>query len=174
VMKKMVVGLAFFALTVTSALGQSEKVRMRETLRGLPGVHVVIEELGADIKKDGLTEEQLQTDVEVRLRRAGIRVLTLDEVKNSSIKPALVITITALKSDVLSKLLEGNIYCFSVSIELKQVASLARMPSNVFLVTTWNDGAVGFATAKNVRTIRDGLGDYVDKFANEFLTVNPK
>ncbi|MEK6279495.1 MAG: hypothetical protein AABN95_04000 [Acidobacteriota bacterium] len=136
--------------------------------------YVVTEGLSAEIQKDGLTEEQLQTDVEVRLRRAGIRVLTLDEVKDSSIKPALVITVTALKSDALSKLLEGNIYCYSISLELKQAASLPRMPSNIFLVTTWNDAAIGFATVKSVRAIREGLGDYVDKFANDFLTVNPK
>ncbi|MEK6279496.1 MAG: hypothetical protein AABN95_04005 [Acidobacteriota bacterium] len=37
-MKKMIIALAFFALTVTGALGQSEKVRKRETLKGLPGV----------------------------------------------------------------------------------------------------------------------------------------
>jgi hypothetical protein len=173
-MKKMIVALGFFALCATTVLGQSEEVRKRETLRGLPGVYVVIEALGADIKKDGLTQEQLQTDVEVRLRRAGIRVLTLDEVKESSIKPSLLVEVTALKSDALSKLLEGNVYCFSISIELKQVATLGRMPSNVFLVTTWNDRAIGFATVKNVRTIRDGLGDYIDKFVNDFLTVNPK
>ena len=102
-MKKMIVALACFALCAITVLGQSEEVRKRETLRGLPGVCVVIEALGADIKKDGLTEEQLRTDVEVRLRRAGIRVLTLDEVKESSIKPSLLVEVTALKSDALSK-----------------------------------------------------------------------
>ena len=173
-MKMLAIVLAVSALSATIVVAQSEEVRNRETLRGLPGVYVVIEDLGTDIKKDGLTEEQLRTDVEVRLRRAGIRVLTLDEVKESLIKPALLIRVTALKSDSLSKLLEGSIYSFSISIELKQVATLGRMPSKFFLVTTWNDGVIGFATVKNVRIIRDDLGDYVDKFANDFLTVNPK
>jgi hypothetical protein len=36
----------------------------RETLRGLAGVGVVVEDLGTDAKADGLTEEQIQTDVE--------------------------------------------------------------------------------------------------------------
>jgi len=56
-MKKMIVALACFALSATTVLGQSEEVRKRETVRGLPGVYVVIEALGADIKKVGLTEE---------------------------------------------------------------------------------------------------------------------
>ena len=173
-MKTFFVALTLSILSATTAFAQSEEIRQRETLRGLPGVFVLLEGLGADIKRDGLTEEQLRTDVEIRLRRAGIRVLTEREAKESPMKPLLLITVKSLKSDPLSKLLEANIYSFGFFIELRQAASLARMPPNEFLVTTWNDGAIGFATAKNLRVIRDGLGDYVDKFANAFLTVNPK
>ncbi len=173
-MKKFIVVLSFLALTAVNTFGQTEDVRERASLRGLAGVYVVFTDLEDDIKKDGLTEQQLRTDVELRLRRAGIRVLTLDEVRESSAKPTLVISVETVKSDPLSKLLEGSVYAFSLSIQLRQIATLKRMPTNEFLVTTWSDNAFGFATVKTLKVIRDGLGDYVDKFANDFLTVNPK
>src|SRR5437879_13447851 len=48
----------------------------RATLRGLEGVWVVVEGLGPDVEQAGLTKQQLQTDVELWLRKAGIPVLT--------------------------------------------------------------------------------------------------
>lgn len=173
-MKKLLLALTFSFLSTMTVLGQSDDVRERATLRGLPGVFVFIDTVKGDLEKDGLTEQQLQTDVEVRLRKAGIRVLTVEEVRESESKPALVVSVIALKSDPLSKLLESNSYSFLISIELKQAASLQRMPANKFSVTTWSDKALGYTTAKNIRVIRDGLGDYVDRFINAYLTVNPK
>jgi hypothetical protein len=51
----------------------------RATLRGVEGVLVVVEDLGDDVEQAGLTRQQLQTDVELRVRQAGIRVLTRAE-----------------------------------------------------------------------------------------------
>jgi hypothetical protein len=51
----------------------------RETLRGLGAVHVVIEHLQPNAERAGLTRSQVQTDVELRLRKAGIRVLKEQE-----------------------------------------------------------------------------------------------
>jgi hypothetical protein len=172
-MKNLLV-LALLLLAITNVSAQSEEARERETLRGLTGVYVIVDSLKGDVVRDGLTLGQLQTDVEVRLRKAGIRVLTLEEVRESENKPALVISVVAIKSDPLSKLLESNRYSFSISLELKQAAHLKRMPATTFMVTTWSDRALGFATADNTRVIREGVGDYVDKFINSYLTVNPK
>src|SRR2546429_6513667 len=51
----------------------------RATLRGVEGVRVVIEDLGPEVERAGLTKQQLQTDVELRLRQASIRILTTKE-----------------------------------------------------------------------------------------------
>jgi hypothetical protein len=51
----------------------------RESLRGLRGVHVIVEVLRPAVKKGGLTEAMIRTDTELKLRLAGIRVLTQDE-----------------------------------------------------------------------------------------------
>lgn len=46
-----------------------------DTLKGLKGVYVVIEDLNEEVIKDGLTVDAIRTDVELKLRLAGIPVL---------------------------------------------------------------------------------------------------
>ena len=48
----------------------------RETLRGLKGVRVLVEDFASEVEKAGLTKNQLQPHIEDRLRRAGIKPLT--------------------------------------------------------------------------------------------------
>ena len=64
--------LVLLLLASTGAQGLDNE-NTRATLRGLNGVQVVVEDMmKPDIERDGLTRQQLQTDVELRLRKAGI------------------------------------------------------------------------------------------------------
>jgi hypothetical protein len=149
----------------------------RESLKGLSGVYVFLNltEDSPSLEKDGLTETQIRTDVEIRLRKAGIRVITIEEAKELPRRPVFSITILASKSEALTKVLGESIYAFTILIEFKQAATLYHSTDDkVFLVTTWSDSAVGMTTKRNVRTIREGIGDYVDKFINDYLAANPK
>src|SRR6266568_935609 len=81
----------------------------------------------------------------------------------------------ASQSEPLTKLLGEHVYSFSIQVDFKQTATLYRSTENkVFLVTTWSDSAVGMTSKRNIRTIREGIGDYVDKFINDYLAANPK
>lgn len=51
----------------------------KESLKGLKGVNVLVDNLKPDIEKDGLKTSSIQTDVELKLRMAGIKVLTFEE-----------------------------------------------------------------------------------------------
>jgi hypothetical protein len=53
--------------------------REHKALRGLKGVHVLVEKLDPDAERLGLTTAQIQADVELRLRKGGVRVLTEEE-----------------------------------------------------------------------------------------------
>ncbi len=66
------------------------------------------------LEKDGLTETQIRTDVEIRLRKAGIRVLTLEEVKELPRRPVLSVTLLASKSEALTKVFGESIYAFTI------------------------------------------------------------
>jgi len=60
-------------------------------------------------------------------------------------------------------------------VELKQNVRLDRDPS-MWLpgVTTWSVDAVGTVGREKLRNLRDGIKDYVDRFINAYLSVNPK
>ncbi len=51
----------------------------RETLRGIKGIFVRVESLSSEIRKKGLNKQKIRTDVELKLGKAGIKVLSLEE-----------------------------------------------------------------------------------------------
>lgn len=176
-MKKALLAVGCILLIPLCVYGQSNDPLERESLRGLSGIHVYINisEGSPNLDRDGLTKSQIQTDIEIRLRKAGIKVLSLEELKQLPRRPTLVIQILASKNDALSKALEENIYSFSIQVDCKQTATLFDSTNNkVYLVTTWSYSGVGMAPKRHLRTIREGVGDYVDRFINDFLAANPK
>ncbi len=70
---------SLIAFTLAPAILAVDSESTRESLRGIPGVYVLIEHLNPDAESDGLTRTQLRTDVELKLRLAGIKVFTREE-----------------------------------------------------------------------------------------------
>jgi hypothetical protein len=72
--------LALLSIQLASLPGQAQdSERTRESLRGISALEVVVEDLPDGAKLLGLTKESIQTDVELKLRLAGIRVVTQKE-----------------------------------------------------------------------------------------------
>ena len=71
------VALFVSALVVPISVMAGDQDLHKESLRGVKGMKVLIEhlELGDRTSQIGLTESQIQTDVELKLRLAGITVL---------------------------------------------------------------------------------------------------
>ena len=142
----------------------------RDSLKALPGVKVVIEdfERGADA---GFDAQAFKTDVELKLRMAGISVLEDHRL------PWLYVNVTVLHRKA------GQRAAFSVSLQLLQEAivrsqlhsnlessSDSALKSATQLTPTWDSGVVGFGAVADVRAVAK---DLVDKFANDWLAVNP-
>ncbi|MBI4777981.1 hypothetical protein HY792_03550 [Candidatus Desantisbacteria bacterium] len=69
-MKKLII-LGFLSMVIIQnvwAFGE-------ESLRGIKTVQVFVEGLNENDKQDGLSENRLRTDVEIRLRQNGIEVV---------------------------------------------------------------------------------------------------
>jgi hypothetical protein len=47
----------------------------KEVLRGLKGIKVVVENINPDVRRLGLNQSQIQSNVEAQIRRVGIKVL---------------------------------------------------------------------------------------------------
>jgi hypothetical protein len=138
----------------------------KETLRGLQGVYVLIENMTTDAEKNGLTTQQLQTDVELKLRQNGIKVLSQSELHSTDGNPYLYV--------MVNYQIRNDIAIFSISLELHQEILLVRDSTKDCLATTWHKGATGGAGINNIQFIREHVKDLVDMFINDYLAVNPK
>jgi hypothetical protein len=135
-----------------------------ESLRGLQGVRVTVEDIDPEAERDGLTKSQIQRVVESELRKAGIKVLTEEEWFSIPSSAILSVNVNTDKSPE----------SFNISLELVQRVALFRNPYFARLAPTWNTGSVGTVGASNLRNIYDSVKDMVDIFINDYLSVNPK
>ncbi len=97
--------MAMFMVLTCLHMGMAQAVspEERESLRGLPGVYVIIESIGKDAQADGLKEEAIRTAVELILRSSGIRVLTESEWLETPAAPYLYVRAATLKELVSGK-----------------------------------------------------------------------
>ena len=155
-------GILFFTATLGVTFGTGE-----ESLQGIRGLAVVIEPLSSEIARAGLTFTDIRTDVELKLRLAGIKVLTIEESVNEPGSPWLYVNANVG--------LSNNFVFYSIFVELKQSARLTRDASIMsHNATTWHTATTGFGGNSRVREIRNVIKDLVDEFINAYLSVNPK
>jgi hypothetical protein len=168
-MKTVLAALSLLSAAAVSPLvGQGDDEASRATLVGLTGVYVFVERIDDEAQRDGLDTLQVRTDVEVKLRQAGIGVLSEREWVSTAGVPSLYVNIQTVKN-------EQSVYAFSARIELRQGVTLIRQPSLRRLVTTWSTpGYIGTVGSQKLATLRDDVRDLTDQFINAYLAANPK
>ncbi|HWF60658.1 MAG TPA: hypothetical protein VN666_10185 [Nitrospira sp.] len=165
-MQYLLVMVLFFSWLITGfAEGASEL--QRDSLRGLPGVVVVVEDIRPDAKRDGVSEEEIRTAVELILRSSGIRILTDGIIPDD---PAmLVINIGASKSPTIP------LYGFCITGQLTQWAYLVKQSGRRTSATTWGDGFSGLVSSQRLKAfVIEHVESLAKSFANDFLSVNPR
>jgi hypothetical protein len=132
-----------------------------ETLQGITSIKVFVEGVDPADKPRGLTRGQLQTDVESRLRKAGIAV-------SADATEYLYVNVNTLQS-------RQRLSSFSVVVMVRQAAYLVRDPAiTAPAAITWWKGTDGITAAADLRSVRDAVGDLVDKFIHAYREQNPK
>lgn len=140
--------------------------RNQRDLVGLRGVGVVVEEMVPKAENLGLTAEQIKTGVELRLRKAGIRVLTEKETLESPGMPYLYVNVsTAFNKDY-------TLLSYAVIVDLMERVTLANGFNTEGAI--WHTGMIGGGGTSHIREIRNDVGDQIDKFINDYLAANPK
>ena len=136
----------------------------RYTLKGLPFIGVKVGLSGDDTSRSGVTQEQLQTDVELRLRKAGIKV-----VPDSPWYLSVAVTTSQITSGRAPLA-----YPYSISVEFIQGVHLFRDSRIMSFASTWSVHLVAWVREDRLQDIREVLADAVDKFINAYLEQNPK
>jgi ABC-type sugar transport system substrate-binding protein len=121
-----------------------------------------------EVMRHNLNNVQIQTDVELKLRTAGIKVFAidskpLDEKRN----PVLYVYINFLK-------VSEGMYAFNAYVKLAQRISLVRNPHTIAYATTWETGGIGAIGISKVSQIRGEIKDFVDEFINAYSAVQTR
>ena len=137
-----------------------------QSLKGLEGVHVVVESLDSDITHDGLTTDDLQKTIVQHLTTAGIKLLSVDDLSKSG-GAIFYVSVSSVKSKL-------GVYACSVHAEVIQAAALTRNPDILTAATTWTSGTVGIVGETNVKQINEAVAAMADEFARDYQTANSK
>jgi hypothetical protein len=166
---KILTLLSLFCLWPIVGLAQLPKDPLaQETLRGLPGVRLIVEKINAEVERDGLTTDFVRTTAETRLRAAGIRLLSKDEVAMTQGLPTIQILVQTARSDSLYA------YCIEVSV-WQEMVPIHRQTSLPVWVRSWvTENVVGIKSHKNIHVLKTTVEDLVDAFIHAYVAVNPK
>lgn len=160
------------ALALLAALllvpGISSALTINQTpLVGLKGVYVmttVESPKPKEIELLGLTKDQIQKNVELRLRKSGIKVLTDKEWTLTTGTPSLMVNLSAFTYLAIC--------VYSVRVSLFEAVTLAR--GGQTSASVWESDYFGMVGTKNIRHVRDNVGDKIDDFINDYLAANQK
>lgn len=152
----------------TTTLDEFTREQNREILAGLQGVHVLVEDFRPEEEKYGFNKQQYKTDVELRLRQYGVKVLSKKEQLQVSGHPCLYINVNPLIDEKVGDA------AVSILVKLNEVVLLERNPSISTVATTWEKGMILLLGLKKLDSVRDSVRNLVDMFINDYLAANPK
>ena len=144
------------------------------TLKGLPGVTVVVTPLGADVERDGLLAAHVQADVERTLRSAGVPVLTLVEQRETPNAPRLRVTVLTYRGGDGAGV--PYFYAYTITVRLFQRARLVNSAAALTpFVATWEGStAIGVWPPESIGGLLELVKDRVYQFANAWRAAQPK
>jgi hypothetical protein len=165
-MKRVIIGLLILAAALAACPHAAAHIRIGqpEVLKGLEAVRLEVERIKPEIERDGLFREELQSDIELRLRLAGIRVLSEEEAQKNPGAPLLHLNVDALKCSF------G--YVYNIGLYLIEQATLARRPLKAPAMFLRIPEQLGIAS--RLSEIRDAVGDVVDEFVKIWKASNSK
>jgi hypothetical protein len=151
--------LGLYLLTVPLTVRALDADGTRATLKGVTTVMVAIENLAKEYPP-GLTQDQLRTDVELKLRQSGITVA-------AESSEALYVQVSSFKVTNTS-----GTYVYYIAVEFQQLVTLKRRPAVFAFVSTWDTHYFGIDDS--AAGIRNMVADLINRFLNAYLSVNPR
>jgi hypothetical protein len=137
------------------------------SLRGLKGVGVLVEVSGPETVRQSVSDVQLGADAAVRLRIAGIDVLSKEQFLKAPGRPVLCLNVNALKVKTSGR------YAYFIDISLKQNVYLERNPEiDGLQATTWSRKTA--AVVSDLHDIQAKAMELVGDFIDAYISVSPK
>jgi len=140
----------------------------RKTLVDIRGIHVFVENIQPNIEKYAsrfkITKEQIQQDVEQRLKNAGIVVLSYNDWLKTAGRPMLYVNVNTHEY-------EKYWYSYTISLDVQQGVMLETNPKIKTIATTWSIEMTGIANIGTLDSIKTNTAYLVDRFINAYRSV---
>jgi hypothetical protein len=146
-------------LAATGRVVATDEPVERQTLKGIKFIAVHVESLRPEVESDGLTQAQIKSDVEQRLRQSGIQV-------NDGASATLIVNVNAVLVGQAAPL-----YAVSAQVDFQQDVVVRGLDATA---STWSIGGVAAVGRANLPMVRDFVRSKVDKFIDAYFSVNPK
>ena len=150
-----------FASTVFAQVGTNA------VLKGANPIAVVIQDSAEDATREEFTTELIRTDIELELRKAGIRIVNRSELSPESGQPYLFVFVNTAKGAL-------NVYAYNIDVRFFQNATLTRNPDVALSVPTWSRSIVGTERGNRLPSLREKIQEITQAFLNDYLAANPK
>lgn len=155
--------------SVPGASGQGISARNRaETLAGINGVHVIVEDLPPVAEEAGLSAASIKSAVEANLRSKGIPVIGLGALTMDPRGPSLLIRVDMDFSD--------PVYFYYAQVQFFQNVNLwtgQDVLTSSASASTWQKGRFARIGKFRVNGLSQEINKLVDAFAVDYLKENP-
>jgi hypothetical protein len=163
--------IIFFAMIDCLPVFAIDTELTRQTINGLKGVNITVENIQPNIQKyaqkTGLTKENIQKDIDIKLKSAGIKIFNREEWLNAPGRPMLYVNVNTHEYDKYW-------YAFDIQMELRQIVTLETNPSVKTMADTWSTNMTGIANIGTLNSIRNSVGVLVEKFIDAYKLANQK
>ena len=171
-MKKYWIFAAISAMCLAGVWAAQTSMELTEkqlSLTEMKALYVFVQGLTEEAKKAGLRSEQIQSDVEDKLKQEGIRVVSEEEGLRLAGSPVLYVNISAHKRK------QTAAFVYHADVGVLQKVALVRDPKIHIMSITWTKGRLGHCPAKAlVTSVRETVGYLMDKFTDDYTAANPK
>jgi len=162
----LLTSLCILMLSPLSSFGGDPRFN-RDSLKEIKSFYVSVERLAPEIEEDGLTLKSIQQDVEIQLRRAGIKTVPEKEAFDVPGNPYLYVNSHVLKLPATKE------YIYSIRISFHQNVYSVREPTIIVGAATWSSANVIGITG-NLAKIPTSIKTQVATFIEAYRFVNPR
>lgn len=151
----------------TDARAQQFLSTGRDTLRGLPGVEVLVEPLAPELEKAGLIGSAIQANVERYLGARSIPVYANQTANPSLAKPYLYVQVTGVS------LARGG-YALVVEVQVRQTLRSLVTASAIVNAMSWDQQMViTLQPGDSMQGVHAEVQRLVDRFVQDWKSVHP-
>jgi hypothetical protein len=160
----VITALALACFPVTPA-AQMFVATGRDTLRGLPGVEVVVEALPPELQRIGLTTAGINGDIARRLRAAGVVIYGSQKENPSSAKAYVYVHLNPV-------VLPEKVLAVAIQVHVRQTVQSPVTRSNIVDAMTWDAHDVLVVPETGSRALSAAILEMVDRLIVDWRAVH--